>query len=234
MYWPLAADLERFYKSSLGCLVRANIRRKIKEFWPDVEKSELLTLGIGFCQPLITERASRFIAMPKQMAGDELNSGLVINESCLPFADNSIHRLIIFNTLEYTAEPVELLAEAWRVLAPEGRIIVIAPNRNSSWARSPITPFGYGTPYSKSQLTGMIEQAGFILGLVASTQFIPPSNWRSLIRLNQFLENKIFCSDKCKFMKNYGGILIAEGCKRVYSTNNGSRKMAVVFKPVRT
>ena len=42
-----------------------------------------------------------------------------------------------------------LLREMWRVLAPEGRLLIIVPNRRGVWARFDTTPFGHGRPYSR-------------------------------------------------------------------------------------
>ena len=49
--------------------------------------------------------------------------------------------------------PRELLREMWRVLAPNGRLLIVVPNRRGLWARVDTTPFGYGSPFSRSQLT---------------------------------------------------------------------------------
>ena len=56
-----------------------------------------------------------------------------------------------------TAERVRpLLREMWRVLAPEGRLILVVPNRRGVWARLDKTPFGQGRPYSRRQLEALL------------------------------------------------------------------------------
>ena len=56
----------------------------------------------------------------------------------------------------------EALLEIWRVLVPNGRVIMLVPNR-TGWARRDGTPFGTGRPYSRGQLRRMVKQAGFML-----------------------------------------------------------------------
>src|ERR1700754_812646 len=54
-----------------------------------------------------------------------------------------------------------MLREMWRVLAPEGRLLLIVPNRRGLWARFDTTPFGYGRPYSRRQLERLLTGAMF-------------------------------------------------------------------------
>ena len=49
----------------------------------------------------------------------------------------------------------------WRVLAPEGRLLLIVPNRRGVWARLDTTPFGHGRPYSRGQLERLLTDALF-------------------------------------------------------------------------
>jgi SAM-dependent methyltransferase len=65
------------------------------------------------------------------------------------------------NALEAADRPDELLEEAWRITAPEGRMIVVVPSRRGVWARTDGTPYGQGLPYSKSQLRDLLQRADF-------------------------------------------------------------------------
>ena len=57
--------------------------------------------------------------------------------------------------------PAPLLREMWRVLTPEGRLLLIVPNRRGVWARLDTTPFGHGRPYSRGQLERLLTDALF-------------------------------------------------------------------------
>ena len=39
--------------------------------------------------------------------------------------------------------------------------MIIVPNRRGVWARSDISPFGHGRPYSRPQLSRLLQQAEF-------------------------------------------------------------------------
>jgi hypothetical protein len=49
----------------------------------------------------------------------------------------------------------------WRVLAPEGKLLLVAPNRTSLWAQVERSPFAHGRPYSRSQLDRLLRDAMF-------------------------------------------------------------------------
>ena len=42
--------------------------------------------------------------------------------------------------LEWSEKPRDLLRELWRVLAPNGRLLLVVPNRRGLWARVDTTP----------------------------------------------------------------------------------------------
>ena len=85
----------------------------------------------------------------------------LVEEDRLPLADGSVDRLLAVHCLE-TAERVRpLLREMWRVLAPEGRLMLVVPNRRGVWARLDKTPFGQGRPYSRRQLEALLIEALF-------------------------------------------------------------------------
>ena len=44
--------------------------------------------------------------------------------------------LVLLHALETADHPHAVLSEAWRVLGPGGRMLVMAPNRAGLWARS--------------------------------------------------------------------------------------------------
>jgi SAM-dependent methyltransferase len=88
----------------------------------------------------------------------------------LPLADASVDALLLVHALEYANKPANYLREAWRVLAPGGQIIVIAPNRMRTWSAAEATPFGHGRPYSKGQLFSLMED-----------QMLPPEAWETAL-----------------------------------------------------
>jgi SAM-dependent methyltransferase len=108
-------------------------------------------------------------------------SVLVENEQ-LPLPDNSVDRILAIHCLETAERARPLLREIWRVLAPEGRVMMVVPNRRGVWARIDTTPFGQGQPYSRSQLERLLSDALFTPLDWSTALFLPPLDRRILLR----------------------------------------------------
>lgn len=159
-------ELTDFYHAPLGQMARRVIGRRIRNFWPNMRGRRLL--GYGFAVPYLdafgdAERA--IAAMPSHLGvigwPDEKNAALLCEEDCLPFPDVFFDRILIVHGLEGAESLRPLLRQLWRVLAPEGRILLIAPNRTSLWAQVDRSPFGHGRPFSRNELDGILKGALF-------------------------------------------------------------------------
>src|SRR5215471_3633410 len=172
-------DLAAFYETPLGQLARRAIQREIQNFWPDVRNYRLL--GYGFALPYLAdlhgvERA--IAAMPARQGvigwPRDKNAALLCEEDALPFPDVFFDRILIVHGLEASESLRALLRQLWRVLAPEGRILLIAPNRASLWAQVQRSPFGPGRPFSRPELEGLLKDALFEPGRWRRALFAPP------------------------------------------------------------
>ena len=163
---PDVADLRGFYASPLGRAARRSIADAIGRIWRP--SGDLEIAGLGYCAPFLdamADGARRCLAlMPAAQgviawpAGSQNCATLVVDEQ-LPLSDACLDRLLAVHALEYAESPVEVLREAWRVLAPGGRLLLVAPNRRGLWARSERTPFGTGQPFSRGQLGELLREA---------------------------------------------------------------------------
>ena len=150
---PDIVDFRQFYDTALGRTARRAIWRRLHQWWPSV--SGLSVLGIGYAtpylRPMLDEHASVVAAMPPDRGVSFWpadGNGLVTlaEPDELPFADCSFDRILMIHSLEGLEQRRPILREMWRVLSPNGRIVVAAPNRRGVWARTEHTPFGYGNP----------------------------------------------------------------------------------------
>ena len=101
----------------------------------------------------------------------------------LPLPDGCIDRLLLVHMLEPTEHPRDVLAEAWRVLTPGGRMIAVVCNRRGFWARVDTTPFGHGQPFSKRQLAALLRECLFSPERFGEALYVPPFERRSFLRL---------------------------------------------------
>ena len=103
-----------------------------------------------------------------------LCASLRCEEEALPFADALFDRILIVHGLERAESLRPLLRQLWRVLAPEGRILLVAPNRASLWAQVQRSPFGHGRPFSKMELEGLLTEGQFESTRWSRALYAPP------------------------------------------------------------
>ena len=212
-------DLKNFYyRTQLGRGAQRAIREQVSGLWPDVK--DQCVVGFGFAAPLLRPfltDARRVVAlMPGQqgvMAWPRgmKNVSVLCKETLWPIETGCADKLILLHGLETSEQPAALLEECWRVLAPGGRALFIVPNRVGMWSRRDRTPFGFGRPYSTSQLEALLRQYDFVPERHVAALFQPPSErkfWRRTARFWEKLGSKVSSGIA-------GGVLIVEASKEV-------------------
>src|SRR5271154_1243756 len=161
-------SLQSFYGSPLGAVARRLVGRVVRERWDN--GSGLSVAAVGYGTPYLDrfrDGARRCLAfMPAEQGvviwpGGGRCSAALVDAHMLPLPDASIDRLLLAHALEAADRPDALLEESWRVTAPEGRILGIAPSRRGVGARADSRLSGGGQPYSKSQLRDLLHRAEF-------------------------------------------------------------------------
>jgi SAM-dependent methyltransferase len=174
-------DLRSFYASPLGHVAKRFIGEAAVQAWGSPEGLSLL--GIGYATPYLTSwraQAERTLAFMPAAQGviawpdGQASVTALVDPYDLPLPDGSIDRVIIVHALEAVDSPADLLGEVWRVLAPGGRVLIVAPNRRGLWARMDTTPFGDGRPFSRRQLTVLLREALFSPEQWTEALFMPP------------------------------------------------------------
>lgn len=92
----------------------------------------------------------------------------------LPFAEAMFDDLLLLHCLEHAESPKPLLREAWRVLAPAGRLVLVVPNRGTRWTWFAATPYGQGRHHAGDGLRRMLEETMFAVTAVRTALFAPP------------------------------------------------------------
>ena len=177
-------ELRQFYASDLGSAARAMVTRKVAEAWGDAHGQDVL--GLGYATPFLSglePQARRVVAaMPAQQGvevwpGGSRNLTTLAAEDALPFANAFFDRILVVHAIEEASDPVGLLREVWRVLAPSGRVIVVVASRNGPWANFEKTPFGHGRPYSRGQLAELLREAELEPSGWTRALYVPPVAW---------------------------------------------------------
>jgi SAM-dependent methyltransferase len=220
-------ELRGFYASPLGDVARRLIGRVLRQRWDNC--SRLSILGVGFAGPLLErfhEEAQRALAfMPAEIGvapwpGQGRCASALVSLDMLPLPDASVERVLIVHGLETAEHPSAVLEEVWRVLAPEGRALLVAPSRLGVWARVDGTPFGQGLPYSKGQLRELLREALFSPVFWGEALYAPPFRRRFFLNSATAIE-RIGAALGLPF----AGVHIVEATKQLYRPV-GVRKVA--------
>ncbi len=211
-------DLRSFYAAPLGGMARRIVAKRIRAHWPRADG--LVVIGLGYAAPYLGSfrgEALRLGAlMPAEQGGilwppqGPLRS-VMVEEDRLPLPDNSVDRLLLMHCLETAGGHARgLLREAWRVLTPQGRLLIVVPNRRGIWARRDNTPFGHGQPYSRGQLERLLTDALFTPLVFETALYVPPLSKRLMIRAAPRVERLAH-----RVLAPFGGLLIVEARKEI-------------------
>ena len=217
--WQDVSYLRQFYATPLGHIARRLIRRRLRELWPETAGLRVLAIGYGtpYMRPF-QETAERAVAVMPDLQGVTRwpagGPGLVAlsEEDALPFPDNAFDRVLLVHAVESSEQLRRMLREIWRVLAGEGRIVAVVPNRRGLWARLERTPFGHGQPYSQRQLDRLLRDNLFVPLRSDYALYMPPSHRRFMLGLAPGLERI-----GGRWLHPFGGVVLAEAEKQVYS-----------------
>ena len=128
-------DIKGFYNSRIGRVVRRVLQERIREIWP--ETKGLRVAGCGYAVPYLRMFAGEservFALMPAALgahpwpqghSAEERNLVCLAEESELPLETGSIDRLLLVHDMEFSEHLKPHLQEAWRILKPNGRMLV--------------------------------------------------------------------------------------------------------------
>ena len=224
--------LQRFYASPLGDVARRAAARRLSALWPHGDGLDVL--GIGYAAPYLDrfrEGARRVVAMmPAEQGAERWPAGsaaltALSEETRLPFIDAVFDRVLLVHALEESDATQQMLREVWRVMAPEGRLVVIAAHRWSLWAQADTTPFGRGRPYSRAQLAELLGDAMFEPVASARALYAPPWPWNPLMRAADAFERVGEV-----LWRAQGGLILMEAVKRLYATTARSKGRVLLAK----
>lgn len=226
-------ELRQFYASDLGRAARAMVGRKVVEAWGDAAGLDVLALGYAtpFVAPLQARARRVTAAMPAQQGvevwpGEARNAAALVSEDSLPFANALFDRVLLVHAMEESPDPVALLREVWRVLAPSGRVILAVASRNGLWANAERTPFGHGRPYSRSQLAELVREAELEPFGWTRALYAPPVGW-----IARWAEG--FEQAGSRLWPPFAGLVLMEAVKQTFAvTPRGVRARARPAKPL--
>ncbi|HET6518425.1 MAG TPA: methyltransferase domain-containing protein [Geminicoccaceae bacterium] len=216
---PDVVDLQAFYRSRQGQLVRRLLARQIRTLWPDL--NGLRVLGLGYPVPYLgplAEEAERVITLMPAAQGARRwpcpgpNRAALVQEDELPLPDNSVDRVLMVHALEGSERVRAMLREVWRVLDDGGRLLAVVPNRRGLWSLSDSTPFGHGRPYSPYQLERDLNGSLFTPRQQGRALYVPPVSSGLVLRTAVAWERL-----GLRLGLPFAGVLLIEAEKQIYA-----------------
>ena len=134
-------DLKQFYSRRAGRLVRRLISSHIATIWDEAESMDVL--GYGYAVPylrVLGDKGNNCVAAMSDNSGVHLwpekanNPVCLSREDELPFATESLDRILVVHGFEFSDNPDALIHELWRVLKSNGRLLLVVPTSLICWA----------------------------------------------------------------------------------------------------
>ena len=200
-----------------------------------------LTVGFGFACPFLENKIKNtgnknfLLLMPSEQGviswpSKSKSVTALVDEVSWPINTSAADLILISHGLEVSDNQDLLLQEVLRVLKDSGKLVILVPNRTGFWARSDSTPFGYGKPYSISQLTALLRKNQFQI------ESITPSLYGFPAKKGYWLKSLLLWEKVGKKLNSFflGGLLVVEARKDVYAVSNvKSSKAGRYFSPIK-
>jgi len=214
-----AGQLLEFYDTPSGQTARRLIVRRLKAMWPQLKGQRLL--GYGFPIPYLKAylgEAERVVALMPAHTGvvawpTERPLAALGLEDALPFPDAMFDRILVVHALEGAEAARVLLRQLWRALAPEGRLIVVVPNRTSLWAQVERSPFACGRPFRRGELAHLLTDTLFEPLVFEHALYMPPFRGKRLARMSVSWERL-----GRRMMPGMAGVHLVEAKKSLYAS----------------
>jgi SAM-dependent methyltransferase len=223
-----------FYNTPTGLTAARMLTRQLETLTK--AKSGQTMMGLGYAPPYLPQQQD-ILSMSFMLARQgvihwpqgEDNRSALVDELDLPLLESTVDLALVVHGLEHAETPLDTLQEVWRVLAPQGRMILVVPNRRGLWAASESTPFGHGQPFSSGQITGLLKDSKFTITQWRSALYLPP--FRSETLLEVALGFDVVGE---RFLQRFAGVTIVEALKQVYAFSSGKRTRRLMprFRPV--
>ena len=230
MHLDVVALKRFYYASDLGRMAQRMIRAELRALWPNVAGMNIVGFGFAapFLRPFMEEAERTLCLMPSQQGvclwpAEGPNLTALVEETLWPLPKGFADRVVIAHGLESCERPHALIQEISRVLAPDGRVVFVLPNRSGLWARRDATPFGFGRPYSAEQIEKALAAHDLSIEAERAALYMPASHRRFWLRTGPMCERVGQRLD----VRGFAGVRIVEAKLTIYiSPHSGAKEVA--------
>lgn len=211
--------LKRFYKTDLGMAFGLKIIKSIFKIWNprDIGSDEKI-LYCGYNSPYVNiydGELTSDIQVTKFTAfnGPDNNSDVIVDALKMPLRNAQYNRMISAHALENCESAEDLLAEFWRVLEPEGRLILLVVNKGGLWKEHPIA--GENT-HSKTDIEQLLTTSKFKIRSFSRAIYFPAVKSLFVAKVLDAM---------FRVIPSTSGVMIFEAEKRIYAPRGRTIKI---------
>ena len=210
--------LTRWLSATPGRELLERERGCVKELLSDLFGYYLLQVGCSreFVEPISHSRIRHHVALEARFPGMGGGSTVIGEDRAFPVATDSIDAVFLPHTLDFAADPHQVLREAERVLIPEGRVIVLGFNPWSVWGlwrlfrrRGGQVPW-CGAFLGQRRVADWLALLGFDIEQQLPLMFLPPLRRAGVLHRLEILE-----SPGLRWLPLFAGAYAIRAVKRV-------------------
>jgi SAM-dependent methyltransferase len=221
-------DIAEFYSRPLGKIAQDILSRKLT---PQLKVGpEQVVLGLGYGLPYFKpeHRSLAFMLARSGVIHWPAIGGIrtaLVDELDLPLTESIVDVALVVHALEFSESPQEMLNEVWRVLSPQGKLLLVVPNRRGLWSTSDVSPFGQGQPFSRSQILTLLKAEQFSVKSISHALLAPP--WANMAFARGF-EHLVGTG-----LERFSGAIVIEATKQIYAYSSGkpARRSKSLLRP---
>ena len=214
-------NYQKFYNSSIGKLLAHHIEFRLKKYCYLYDNQNIGCFGysLPYLDFLKNYNLSLSYCFSKRMgiSSEDIfkTNKLLIDEDRVPFQDSFFNHVFLIHYLENCYNTQLSLREIWRILAPEGKLYIITPNKKSSWYLSSKSPFSSGNGFSKNQISNLLNDSFFEIQSIERLVYFPNKDL-FLIKKHKDLIDKFGSF----FFKYFNGVYLSTAKKKIYANIN--------------
>ncbi|RLQ22952.1 methyltransferase domain-containing protein [Seongchinamella sediminis] len=212
-------ELESWYRRDRGQYLLSRLRAELSPFLDNAFGYHILQIGPLQGEPLFGDCRIHHRVQACNRPGSDI--GLVCESGEIPLESDSVDVILAHHSLEFVANPHQVLRELQRVLTPQGQLLLIGFNPYS--LRGVVTrvrglsrksPWHGHFPVSNSRLADWLHLLNFELCEHAHVYAVPPVGSGRVRRMTESLDN--WCQ---QHRLPIGGLYLQRAIKQVAAQN---------------
>jgi SAM-dependent methyltransferase len=211
-------QMDLWYQTALGSYVLEIERSELDKYLPHYYGDHLLQVG-GPSETFLFERSAitHRVRLSPERAPVFYGPSVCAQFHAMPFSSETMDVVLLPHVLELVSRPADLLAECYRVLSPEGRLVILGFNPSSLWGLKRYFGAKKTLPWRvsfklKTYIRHLLQAQNFVIEQSSTMLFQPPFKNVDWVKKLFPMEaaGRIFWSD-------WGALYLIVAHKKVFS-----------------